>query len=149
MKLKIVRIVVGAACLLLLAASLEVWIRSYRLRDHVEYRREAGGRFRLLSGRGRLMMWVQRYDWGRRPDITRLGIKTTTETWDKARPMACEHPRLSFLGFGYDSGLQGTTIPHWEVTLPYWFIAAVLCIPALMCLLDITGLRDRKANSKE
>jgi len=121
---KVLGMVLGTILLVLVGC---IWIRSYSVRDHVAYRRPAGGRFQVLSCRGKVTLWAQRYDWSRRPDVNQLGLRTEGERLrDGAPGFSYEHPRWSFVGFGYDSGLQGTRLAHWEITLPYWFFGFLL-----------------------
>jgi hypothetical protein len=134
---------IASAAVFLLFMILYLSLRSHRIRDYAEYLRESGGRFRLLSGRGRVMIWFQHYDWSQRPDIKEFGLNFESVAWDQATRMACEYPRYSFLGFGYDSGLLGTDIAHWEITMPYWAFSVLPC-----ALLLIVAVKTREATDQ-
>ncbi len=96
------------------------WVRSYSIRDSVEYCRLGGGRFRFWSGDGRVMLWLQHYDWSKRPDVIVPHIVKSSEP---CKSVSEESARIAFLGFGFDSGLEGTGIGYRYVLVPYWFLA--------------------------
>lgn len=153
--------IASAASLLVCAATVVLWVRSYRVLDHVYYTTPAGRSVGILLWRGFIQADLIDNSLGGRgwkvgsdrltsraasPDFVELNL---SEEWyaDFIRP----HGRLGFMRgtdssplFGLDASGTSAGFPDWAcrfVVFPYWWLVAATTLLPLLWIVRRTRRR--------